>query len=414
MLEGKIIKFYREYRNMKQKELGDGICSSTHISKIERGLTEVSRETIILLAERLEIHLDEEVIQYKRVETLLMDWQETIIKKQQKKAEDIKQQLERIQLLHIPDFYRTYTLVLTRYYLSVSDVKHAENLIEEMGFWTDLTKYEENMVLHIKGIYFGSVKSNFSKALSYLKKIKLEHYANQEYYYDLALTYSYLNSSVLAFYNASKALDFFTKTRSFSRMIDTEMLMLIQLEQSEDLPFLISEYERLIDMTSDFGLHRQRTILYHNLGYLHLQYGRFREASDYYKKAMDARDPSDPQYLGSLEGYLNALTKEGNATLPTLLNLMEEGLNIINNSTDSIFHYLFTMHRYSILGEEEHYYQYLETYAFPYFEKMGYGLTTEYYAVKLFDYFMEKEDPDKANQYAGHILRKIPRKNQFV
>jgi HTH-type transcriptional regulator, quorum sensing regulator NprR len=414
MLEGKIIKFYREYRNMKQKELGDGICSSTHISKIERGLTEVSRETIILLAERLGIQLDEEVIQYKRVETLLLDWQETIIKKQQKKAEDIKQQLESIQLLHIPDFYRTYTLVLTRYYLFVSDVNQVEKLIEEMSFWTDLTKFEENMLLHIKGIYFGRVKSNFLTSLSYLKKIKLEHYANQECYYDLALAYSYLNSSVLAFYNASKALEFFTKTRSFSRMIDTEMLMLIQLEQSEDLPFLISEYERLIDMTSDFGLDRQRTILHHNLGYLHLQYGRFREAGIYYKKAMDARDPSDPQYLGSLEGYLNALTKEGSSSQSKLLNLLEEGLDIINSSPDSIFYYLFTMHRYSILGEEERYYHYLETEAFPYFEKMGYGLTIEYYAVKLFDYFMEKKEIDKANQYAAHILRKIPRKNQFV
>ncbi|WP_010199258.1 helix-turn-helix domain-containing protein [Bacillus sp. m3-13] len=46
MLEGKIIKFYREFQGLKQKDLGDGICSSTHISKIERGLTEVSDETI--------------------------------------------------------------------------------------------------------------------------------------------------------------------------------------------------------------------------------------------------------------------------------------------------------------------------------------------------------------------------------
>ncbi|MBB2481294.1 helix-turn-helix transcriptional regulator [Bacillus sp. APMAM] len=44
MLEGKIIKFYRESKGMTQKDLGDGICSNTHLSKIERGLTEVSKE----------------------------------------------------------------------------------------------------------------------------------------------------------------------------------------------------------------------------------------------------------------------------------------------------------------------------------------------------------------------------------
>lgn len=50
MLEGKIIKFYREFQGLKQKDLGDGICSSTHISKIERGLTEVSVRPSIFYA----------------------------------------------------------------------------------------------------------------------------------------------------------------------------------------------------------------------------------------------------------------------------------------------------------------------------------------------------------------------------
>ncbi|MFY0762487.1 helix-turn-helix domain-containing protein [Metabacillus dongyingensis] len=40
---------------MKQSVLGYKICSISHISKIERGITEVSKETIDLLSIRLGI-----------------------------------------------------------------------------------------------------------------------------------------------------------------------------------------------------------------------------------------------------------------------------------------------------------------------------------------------------------------------
>ncbi|MBM7619917.1 transcriptional regulator with XRE-family HTH domain [Bacillus tianshenii] len=414
MLEGKIIKFYRELKEMKQKDLGDGICSSTHISKIERGLTEVSEETILLLSQRLGIKMEEELTDYRRVDLLIKDWHAAIVKKLKSKADSIKEQLDGIHLLHIQDFYRSYTLVLTRYYLSNGKSEAAHALLEEMDVWTGLSDYEENMLLHIKGIYYLSVKYDYVTAISFLDRISLEHYPNQEYYYDLAMAYSSLNSRVLAFFNANKALAFFTKIRSFSRIVEAEMLMLIQLEQSEDYQFLSSEYHRLIDMTGDYGLEHQKAMLHHNLGYLNLRHGYFTEASLYYKKSMDARNSSDPRYVGSLEGYINSLTKEGKTTKDRLLKLVEEGLALCRKFTDSTFHHLFTMHRYSILAEEEQYYRYLESYAYPHFDKKGYVMTKEHYAVKLFDYYMSQNDMENANRYAGALVEKFRRNNQFV
>ncbi|WP_163100683.1 helix-turn-helix domain-containing protein [Peribacillus alkalitolerans] len=414
MLAGKIIKFYREQKNFKQKDLGEGICSSTHISKIERGLTEVSDETMNFLSQRLGIDMEEEISNYKRVELLLKDWHDSIVKKQQKKAEDIKKQLDGIDLLHITDFYHSYKLVLTRYYLSVGENELAQGLLKEIGVWTDLSKYEENMLLHIKGIFHLAVKYDYMGAISFLGQINMEHYTNQEYFYDLATAYFYLNSPVLAFFNANKALEFFTNTRCFSRIIDAEMIMLIQREQTEDFAFINNEYHRLIDMTWDYGQEHQRAILHHNLAYLNLQHGYYKEASEFYKKSMDARDSDDPKYLGSLEGYINSLTKEGKTSKKQLLKLVDEGMTLCKNLKDKTFHHLFTMHYHSILGEEKAYYKYLETKAFPHFEKMGYRLTEEYYAVKLFDYYMSKNDTENANHYAGIIIRKIPRKNLFV
>ncbi|WP_223702216.1 helix-turn-helix domain-containing protein [Sutcliffiella deserti] len=414
MLEGKIIKFYREFQGLKQKDLGDGICSSTHISKIERGLTEVSGETIDFLCKRLGIEMEAEMENYKEIDQLLIEWQNAIVKKLKTRVESIKRLLEGFKLLHMQDFYRLYTLILTRYYLFVGEGRMADGLIEEMSTWKDLSAYEKNLLLHVNGVYNLSMKNDYVKALECLKDISLEHYPNQEYYYDLALAYHSLNSRVLAFFNANKALQFFTKIRSFSRIIESEMLMVIQLEQSEDHPTLSREYHRLIEMTEDYGLEHQKAMLYHNVAYLYLRNGEYQKAGQFYEKSMDAREKSHPNYLGSLEGYINALTKEGNTPKEKLLQLVEEGVELSKLSANTTFTHFFKMHYYYLSDHQKKYYQYLEEQAFPYFEEKGYVLPVEHYTVVLFDYYMENNDMEKANRFAGSVTNKFRRNNQFV
>lgn len=414
MLEGKIIKFYREFQGIKQKDLGDGICSSTHISKIERGLTEVSDETIEFLCKRLGINMDREVENYRNIELLLKEWHESIIKKMKMKAETIKKQLDHIHLLQIQDFYRSYTLILARYYLFVGEVRPMDRLMDEMERWSDLTEYDKQMLFHVKGIYYLSMKYDYVKAISFLKQIDLENYPHQDYYYDLAMAYHSLNSRVLAFFNANKALQFFTKIRCFSRIIETEMLMLIQLEQSEDYPTLNIEYQRLIEMTEDYGLHHQKAMLHHNLAYFYLRNGQYKEASIYYKKSLDARTKGEPKYLGSLEGYVNALTKEGKTPKEKLIKLVEEGLELSRKLSDTTFYHFFTMHYYFLSGQKDRYYQYLEEKAYPHFQEKGYVLPSEHYTVVLFDYYMEKGEQEKANVLASPIINKFRRNNQFI
>ncbi|UAL48079.1 helix-turn-helix domain-containing protein [Sutcliffiella horikoshii] len=414
MLEGKIIKFYREFQGLKQKDLGDGICSSTHISKIERGLTEVSGETIDFLCKRLRIEMETEIKNYREIEQLLKEWQDAIVKKLKPRVESIKRQLQGFNLLHMQDFYRLYTLILARYYLFVGEGRTVDGLLEEMSVWTDLTPYEKNLLLHVKGVYHLSVKNNYVEALACLKEINLEGYPNQEYYYDLALAYHSLNSRVLAFFQANKALQYFTKIRSFSRIIEAEMLMVIQLEQSEDHPTLSQEYHRLIEMTEDYGLEHQKAMLYHNLAYLYLRNAEYQKASEFYKKSMDAREKNHPNYLGSLEGYVNALTKEGNTSREKLLALVEQGLDLSKSSNSSTFVHIFMMHHYYLSNSMDKYYEYLEEEAFPYFKEKGYMLLVEHYTVVLFDYYMEKNDMEKANRFAGPVINKFRRNNQFV
>ncbi|KZE64261.1 hypothetical protein AWM68_14305 [Fictibacillus phosphorivorans] len=414
MLEGKIIKFYRERKNMTQKELGDGICSGTHVSKIERGLTEVSHDTIQFLADRLEIHIQDEIKMYVHVELLLNKWEEAIIRKLNEKAEKIKKQLECIALLHIPDFYRTHTLLLTRYYLMTDLKTKADKLIEEMEKWVDLTPRERNMLLHIKGIYGLQMKHNYYEAIDLLKQVNPAHYNNQEYYYHMAVAYHSTSARVLAYYYASKALAYFERVHCYARVVETEMLMLIQIEQDATSGPQIDKYEELIEMCENFGFDKQKALLLHNFGYHCILHEKYEEACQYYQESMKLKDPLTPNYLGSLEGYINASFLLGKESVKKLIALAKKGLKTANETGSTVFVHFFQLHIYRLKKQEDLYFHYLETELYPFLNKLGYVLPSVHYEIKLFDFHMKNGMIEKANQYAKNIADKNRRKNQFV
>ena len=414
MIQGKIIKFHRELQGLKQSELGIEICSKTHVSKIERGLTEVSQDTIEVLSKRLGIDMDAEIDTYLRVDLLLKEWHGSIILKLNAKAESIKKQLESIILLQIPDFYRSNTLILTRYYLLTGEGKLAEILIKEMDSWKSLTPYDQNMLLHIKGEFCLNYQQEYSKAISYLKKINLTYYNNPEYYYHLSVAYHCMDSRVLAYYYGNKALHFFTKAHSFTRIIETEMLMLIQVEQEEYFDEKDSGYPRLIEMADDLGLDDQKAKLLHNYAYQQFRNGYYDKAVENYRMALNILEPFNSQYLVSLEGCLNASTKLGLTPNTELLQLAKEGFSLANKLKDTMFKHYFQLHIYKIQNQIEPYYQYLETEVYPYFKKMGYVLATETYEIKLFDYYLEKDEMELANKYTLSILEKYRKNNELV
>ncbi|MEH6938077.1 helix-turn-helix transcriptional regulator [Bacillus sp. JJ664] len=414
MIQGEIIKFYRELQGLRQADLGNEICSSTHVSKIERGITEVSQDTIELLAQRLQIDMREEMNTYLSLDLLLKEWHDSIVLKLNSKATSIKTKLEGIMLLKIPDFYRAYTLVLTRYYLLIGESTHAKSLIEEMNSWDELSLYDQNMLYHIKGKFYLDYQNEYNLAISYLKKINLTYYHNPEYYYDLACAYMCMNSRILAYHYANKALQFFSSTNSFNRILETEMLMLIQVEQEEIFDTKDSGYPRLIEMADSLGLTDQKAKLLHNYAYQLFRNGCYEKAFENYSQSLILRDTSHPHYIVTLEGYLNTATKLGLQSQTELLKVAREGLSLAKSLDDTMYLHYFQLHVFKIEGIKEQYYQYLETIAYPFFKKMGYGLATETYEIKLFDYYLEKGDIERANQFTLSIVNRFRKNNELV
>lgn len=414
MIQGKIIKFYRELQGLRQADLGDQICSSTHVSKIERGIAEVSEEILELLSKRLQIDMQVEIETYLSLDSILKEWHDSIILKRISKATSIKTKLEGIILLKIPDFYRSYTLVLTRYYFLIGESTIAKSLIEEMDSWQELSLYDQNMLYHINGKFYLDFQSEYNLAISYFKKIDLTYYNNPEYYYDLAAAYMCMNSRILAYHYANKALQFFTSLNSFNRIIESEMLMLIQVEDEQIFDTIDSRYSSLIEMADNFDLTDSKAKLLHNYAYYLFHNGCYEKAFEHYRQSLFLRDSTHPQYLWTLEGYLNTATKLGSLSKIKLLKIAEEGLTLAKKLEDTLCLHFFQLHLLKIQNLTDQYYLYLETVAYPFFKNMGYTRAVEIYEIKLFDYYLEKGDIERANQYTLSIVNRLRKKNEYV
>ncbi|MEC1525194.1 helix-turn-helix transcriptional regulator [Neobacillus niacini] len=117
MNEGKIIKFYREKYKMTQEQLGKGICSGTHISKIERLHTEYAPEIITLLSQRLGINIENELIKLNTIKNRLNHWHDVIVMQLFDEMNLINHELEQEDLIQISDYINLYKLLRVRYLL---------------------------------------------------------------------------------------------------------------------------------------------------------------------------------------------------------------------------------------------------------------------------------------------------------
>ncbi|WP_299739244.1 helix-turn-helix domain-containing protein [Rossellomorea sp. y25] len=414
MIEGKIISFYREKRQMTQRDLGIGICSSTHVSKIERGLTEYSIEVLNLLANRLQVDLKKEIETYYSIKSMLHDWMNAIIMRQKKKAERIKLQLEEIELLELSDFQQSFKLIHIRYSMLIGHFSDVPLMLREMEKEMNLSSLDANLLLHSKAIYLMQFKRDYQLAMVLLRQIDESSYPYHEYYYHLALNHHFLRQHIYAYKYASRSLEYFMKTNNFVRIIDAKMLILVLLEYDHLNEDKGEVYRSMLEMTETLGLHDQHSFILHNYAYHQLAHHRYGEAMELYKRSMRLKDPQSSVYLESLEGYVHAASKSGKKSVRILLEQVEAGLGLAEELQDERHVHLFKLHRFRILDQPDDYYGYLENYAYPYFSTNGMHRLKEYYHIQLYHHFMKTGQIEKANSFSRSYIEPVKQYDVFA
>lgn len=404
-----IIKYYREKAGLTQEQLGRGICSITHVSKIERGLTQYSSNITDLICQRLGIDFETEIQTFKDVKKQLYEWHEAIIMEETEDVELMKEELKRNPYVYISGFEIMYRLLEIRYYLLKINIEKTEQLIKQIQKKNlFFSRYEQNLFKHILGMYYIR-KSNLIKAIETLKDIEQEEYNNQEYFYHLAIAYSGTNSKVLAYHYAEKSLQFFKKTNNFRLVIDTESLMLGQLgsDEIQDFDGVSLQYKTLIKRCDICNVPHKKAKLLHNLAVKYFEKKDYVNANKYFLEAMSLKNNNTLFYLSSFSGHIRSCLEEGNL-LPRneLYTLIEEGLNLAVKLNDECYQIIFTLLLYFIEDRKEEYFHYLYSVGIPIFKKNGDVFSTQYFQKDLFEYYLKVGNQEAALQIATSLICK--------
>ncbi|MBM7584482.1 tetratricopeptide (TPR) repeat protein [Bacillus pakistanensis] len=406
MYKGKIIKFYRQKAKLTQQQLGYGICSNTHVSKIERRMTDYSPELTLLLSKRLGINIEEEVERYKNIKRLLHCWHDAMIKQRNEDIETIKDKLEKEPLIQISDSQILYELLRARYYLLHHDLKQTDKIIKDIQKkHKHLPPYERNLLKHLLGIYYLSRK-DVVKAFTILKTINGEDYDNAEYYLTLATASLAVNSKVTAYYYAEKSLQFFIKSNNFLKAIDAEMIMLMTQESDghRDFQKKVEHYQALIQTSELCHALDKKARLLHNLAYEYYSRNEYEAAKRQYEQAMVLKEKKSAVYLISLEGFIRSCLEGNLLSKNELVKHIHEGLLIARESNEYLYTICFKLLLYLINNHQTQYYSYLCTNALPYFKKCGYVTLVQRYEKELFHYYLKTDETDKALELATRVI----------
>ncbi|MDF2038417.1 helix-turn-helix domain-containing protein [Cytobacillus oceanisediminis] len=406
MYEGKIIKFYREKAKLTQQQLGEGICSDTHVSKIERGMTDYSRQITSLFSKRLGINIEEEVKRYKNIKKLLNRWHDAIIKELFNEAKTIKDELEKEPLLQITDYQILYELLKARYHLLHNNLEQTDIIIKVIQIkHKDLPPYESNLLKHLLGIYYLS-KQDMIKAVDILKTINAEDYKNPEYYLNLATAYLAVNSKVMAYYFAEKSLQYFIKTNNILKMIDAEMIMLMTRESDglSDFQKIVEQYKALTHTCELCHAPDKKARLLHNLAFEHYTRHEYVDSSRLYQQSMVLKEKKSAVYLISLEGFIRSCFEGNLLSDDKLKKLCHDGLSTSREINQYLYLISFKLLLYLINNQQSEYFCYLSSEALPYFKKCGYVTLVQRYEKELFNYYLKTDEKGKALELADILI----------
>lgn len=413
MLEGEIIKFYRQKTGLTQEQLGKGICTLSYVSKIERGQSSCSAEIIELLSERLQIDIKEEIGRLENMENHLHRWHKAIIMRKMKEIEETYNDLEKIPTIVFSKYAVLYKLLKARYFILKEDFEKTFTILQHVQKeYPTFSPFEKNLLYHVWGIYYicnciTSKNENHQKAIKILRKINKDEYGNLEYHYDLALAYHCIDSKIMAYACAEKALRYFRETNNSTMAIATESMMLLQIgsDMHFDLEELTESYQNLIYHSELLNAHDRKGMLLNNLGFEYFKRKDYVNAHQYYKEALCLTNKSSVTYMNRLYNCVESSLEGKLQRKNVILKKAQEGILLSKKFKNRFYQIIYKLLIFRIDNNLEQYYNFIEKDALPYFQLNEHTLFINKYAKELYDYYVEKEHHEKVAQISKILIK---------
>jgi transcriptional regulator with XRE-family HTH domain len=412
---GKKIYYFRKSKGFTQEQLANGICSVSHLSKIENGHEKPSSDILVHLCRRLnisesDIESEEDI---NAISLLLHEWYTLIVNKDTEAASQKHTYLEE-KLAHIqdPTLLLKYTLFSVRYRLLLQDLGEASALLKSLDFYKksldlDLAFYYFlflGLYTYMNGDYVEALKC-FKQAESAGDSLRIQ---DPELYYQLALANSQLHHISHSINYASKALDLFDQYCNYFRSIDCQILLGINNRKLGNYEQSEKYYLNALKVAKMFNNKDLISMIYHNLGNLYSKHDpgkgieyfqsslKFREAHEHEKAARTL-------YCIARDFYR---LKDVNSAYEWL----EKGIKIANQGDLIEFKMHFQVLKYQLnCNTRREFEELLRDEVIPYFKKKQMWNVVAEYSETLADYY-SNQFKYKSSSYYYSIVNESRKK----
>jgi HTH-type transcriptional regulator, quorum sensing regulator NprR len=301
---GPLIKYFRTQMGLTQKELAEGICSVSHLSKIENNGKDANIETISLLLDKLKIDKGEITEKEELIKSLLLALNEKMLFFQKEEVEQIFKKLSQMEdIIPFSTSLYTYELYKYRYFLFIGNLKsaqHQESLLSKQK--KNFSQHETYLFQHYNAICL-IMLGQYQKAdhlLELLMSSNNHEFVSGELLYHRALVKSSLEYCDHAIYFGKKALQSFMNEHNFIRILHTLMLLGINYTYSKIYEEAMGCFQHLMRNAELLNEKQILPHVYHNIGYLKAKMEKHQEALFFYEKSLSLQSLDNPHYLMTL------------------------------------------------------------------------------------------------------------------
>jgi len=386
---GKMIFHHRKKLGWTQETLCEGICSVSHLSKIENGTKEAGIETIELLLKKMKVEIADNEIKLEDVMNQLKKLWNAIERTDYELSQVLFENLiTKEESVRYTSISNEFLITIWRYYIFIEDIKMAKKKWKQLDQnRKKFSQYEFTKFLFTLSLYYLKEKKYsdsllvMDEAQELAPNIEIEL---QEYCFYRALVYHILNQTSLSMYFCNKAIPIFVQNNNIKRILDSKMLLSLQLIKSSLLQKAEALLEEVIDSSlilSDRTIHINAL---HNLGFLYYHSNQNKKAIEFYKSYLSNIQENTEEFYTVISNIANNMMILNDHE--SAIELLEQNLAKIKNQNSPMYIRMKVLF-YEAKKEEAQLVEYLRAVALPVWIKLNdsdkllryYGMISDYY-----------------------------------
>lgn len=402
---GSVIKYYRLKNNLTQSQLADGICSISHLSKIESNTYTPHEETYEALLSKMGVQLKKELEHQKRLEKQLGRFIDCALHYDLDNLHKIYEELlNEDDYLQSTDLVNQYELYKFRYYvldLQLDKASKQQKLLEKLK--ASFTAPELWMSRFFQALYFTTLGQQ-KEAMDLMYQLdqglqSIPQKLEGEFYYQKARILIVHDRLELSAYFAERAVRAYEMHHNYIRLLHAQLLLAINYTRRNLSTQAASLYEvvkRNAYLTHQHELYQ--SVLYNYAELLKNQ----KQGNQAFELFSELKDVVPPGSYIHKAVIINLLELEGISEEETL-QLIEQ-LRMPGTPKDEEYFNIYSDYYGKREFSQQELLNYKEDKMFPFFKKYGYIKDTKHLSEELAAHYKEQQDWQKAYYYQAQFL----------